>query len=97
MVGEHSTRGDEMPITSSQKSRTTWQENSHLWWPNSIPRVLCSPLNFIRTQDEVQSNMEDHPYISHGWTQTKTRHWTRTLARGLGHIARYSSYLVGEI
>ena len=56
-------RGDEMPITADQRSRHTWHDHADLWWPNAVPRVMMSPLNFIRTNDEVETIMEDHPYI----------------------------------
>ena len=56
-------RGDEMPIAPDRISHTTWADHADLWWPNSVPHVMNSPLNFIRTNDEVQTIMEDHPYI----------------------------------
>ena len=74
-------RGDEMPITPSQKSRKTWSDHADLWWPNAVPRVMMSPLNFIRTPDEVQTIMDDHPYIDsleieHGGTPHINQRYT---------------------
>ena len=60
---QRATRGDEMPIAPDQRSRETWNENTDLWWPNAVPRVMRSPLNESLTPSDVKSFMKDHPYI----------------------------------